>query len=408
MQSIIISKDFKLICKHSPDDLSKHINQYKRNILHELAISHDLNLLFACLCLKISQSYKDIYGKYYYDYLDDWEYEYLKQLHRAYSIGKLWVNIYKDNYDQYIPYGYSLDGKPQLQLVWEKGNNPLMLKKILDAGIDLDNILVDNIPDEYKNILLAYGWSSNDGLRDSKFYPENIWKLNQIKQQFTVTPIHKTPIGLIGKTIVCISDTHWEHKKLHIPGGEILICSGDLCMPWHTDLTEFLLWMGKQAHPYKILIGGNHDRLLEENKTHYLSICKQLNIVYLEDSGIEIEGIKIWGTPWTVKRPKNKNNAFTLERSDLINKWNLIPNDVNILITHCPPYGIGDCNSEYFKGPPYQGGDYGLRKTINRLHNLKLHVFGHQHFGRGLYKSSTGIYFVNAAIALSSSAYVFT
>ena len=88
-------------------------------------------------------------------------------------------------------------------------------------------------------------------------------------------------------------------------------------------------------------------------------------------------------------------------------KWNLIPNDTDILITHCPPYGIGDCNTDFYKGQPYQGGDFGLYKTINRLSHLKIHAFGHQHFGRGLYRGSNGVYFINSAIAEQGSAYVF-
>ena len=391
------------------------IDTLNRTILHKLALDHDLDFLFVCICLGCDQKVRDARGKIFSDYLLEWEYDYIKRRHSAWLIGKAWINVYQESFVSYIPHGYSLNGTPMLSLVWENELGVDSLRKILDSGVDLDNVHIRNaVPtQEYKQVLAEYGWVPTEDLATVQkevdtYYPPEVWDPVERDAQITVKPIGEPEFGSIGKTLVCISDTHWEHRRLHVPGGEFLICSGDLCMPWHKDLADYLLWMGSQTHPYKILVAGNHDKLIQNNKTKYLKICQEQGIIYLEDCGVEIEGIKLWGSPWTPKRPRNKNNAFTLPRKDLMEKWNLIPADTDVLITHCPPYGIGDCNTNFYKGPPYQGGDFGLRKTINRLHNLKVHAFGHQHFGRGLYKSDTGVYFANSAIAHQAAAYVFT
>ena len=64
------------------------------------------------------------------------------------------------------------------------------------------------------------------------------------------------------------------------------------------------------------------------------------NVHYLCDSGLEFEGLKIWGSPYT---PTFGKWNFMRNRGDEIKKhWDLIPSDVDILVTHGPPYGIFD------------------------------------------------------------------
>ena len=413
MYKIIENKDLLALSKLTPEQRSTP-GPNNRTVLHHVANNHDIDFLLACICIGCNQKIRDDSGKLFSDYLEQWEYDYIKQRFEAWRIGKAWVNTYQASFDSYLSYGFSLSGKPMLSLIWDNKLGVETLEQVLEAGVDLDHphIRAAAPPQEYKEVMARYGWvptvnTESVAAEINTYYPPELWSESTRDAQITVSPIGRAPIGVVGKTVVCISDTHWEHRRLHIPGGEFLICSGDLCMPWHKDLTGFLLWMGSQTHTYKILVAGNHDKILQNNKEKYLQICKEQDIIYLEDSGVEIEGIKFWGSPWTPKRPRNKNNAFTLPRRELMNKWNLIPDDTNVLITHCPPYAIGDCNTDFYKGPPYQGGDYGLRKTINRLTQLKIHAFGHQHFGRGMYKSDTGVYFANSAIANNAAAYVF-
>jgi len=55
----------------------------------------------------------------------------------------------------------------------------------------------------------------------------------------------------------------------------------------------------------------------------------------VQDSSINIEGIKIYGSPW---QPSYHDWAFNLERGEAIRKkWDLIPGDTDVLITHGPP-----------------------------------------------------------------------
>ena len=64
------------------------------------------------------------------------------------------------------------------------------------------------------------------------------------------------------------------------------------------------------------------------------------NALYLEDSGIEIDGVRFWGSPWT---PNFMDWAFMLDRDELLyQKWKAIPEHTDVLITHGPPKGIGD------------------------------------------------------------------
>jgi hypothetical protein len=97
---------------------------------------------------------------------------------------------------------------------------------------------------------------------------------------------------------------------------------------------------------------------------------------YLRDSGIEYEGVKIWGSPWT---PAFLHWYFMKNRgADIRKKWDLIPKDTEILITHGPAYGL--CDQVPDEG--YVGCD-DLREIIDKMPNLRLHVFGHIHEGYG-------------------------
>ena len=394
---------------------------YGRTILHRLAQEtpvKNLELLYACIGLGIDQTVKDVTGRVFVDYLEQWEYDYIKQLCDICRLGKLHNNVYY-NIDavpaDWPPNGFLTDGRPIIFKIWEKHLGTALLSTVLEAGVDFDNPAFQAAapPEQYANILARYGWLPRTGPTmnmlpfTNQYYPPTVWKRLPL-EQFKTMPIGTIAEKLFDFAIVCISDTHWIHRNLHIPGGDVLVCAGDVCTPGTYDATDFILWMGSQSHQYKIFVAGNHDRVIENNKAYYTSLFTQCGIIYLEDSGVEIQGIKIWGSPWTSKRPKNKNNAFTLARTDLMRKWNLIPSDTDLLITHCPPFGIGDINGNYFRGASYQSGDPGLRKTVlNRLTKLKLHIFGHQHFGRGIYKLvDRSVYFINCSIPVSGYPYV--
>lgn len=190
--------------------------------------------------------------------------------------------------------------------------------------------------------------------------------------------------------IVCISDTHDFHNEVVIPQGDILIHAGD-CTGWGRmdQFKDFVDWFSGIHYKYKIFIAGNHDWCLFRSKEE----CTKLmtNIIYLEDESIEIEGLKIYGTPW---QPEFCNWAWNLPRNSelLAEKVEKIPNDTNILITHAPPAGILDKTLE--------GESTGcelLLDKLNSLQQLKMHIFGHIHEDYGV-KLEKNITFVNASI----------
>lgn len=176
--------------------------------------------------------------------------------------------------------------------------------------------------------------------------------------------------------IDCISDLHGHYPQLE--GGDLLIVAGDLTSSDACEQhDEFCQWLDSQAYNAKIVIAGNHDNNIDADAINCLRGCH-----YLCDSGTEFEGLKIWGSPWTKKFEGMNPNcmAFTCNtEEELAEKWKLIPDDIDILITHSPPYGVLDWN---FDGK--RCGSESLREFSIGLNNLKLFVFGHLHEAYGM------------------------
>ncbi len=193
--------------------------------------------------------------------------------------------------------------------------------------------------------------------------------------------------------IDCIGCTHGAYPELS--GGDLLIVTGDITA--HDKMPEwvgFFKWLKKQDYKKKILIGGNHDRLLEQCistaeakamgfhelddiTSHYLY---DDSYEYLYNNGTEFEGLKIWGSPHSVwfhgVNPLCK--AFMEKESQLAKRWALIPLDVDILITHTPPYLILDDMPEHLNF-----GSHSLLVELETRLKPKLHVFSHIHEGYG-------------------------
>ena len=181
------------------------------------------------------------------------------------------------------------------------------------------------------------------------------------------------------KTIVAMSDTHGRHYSLEVPDGDVLIHAGDFCR-WGSrrDVDEFVEWFAEFPHEYKIVIAGNHDMALEKYLT-YASIFDrpEYGIKYLGDSWTAIEdGPKIWGSPYT---PPFQHWAFMLEEDALARKFAMIPDDVDVLITHGPPAGVLDFTD--LEGVP--AGSHSLTSRIDEMMHAKdrklVHIFGHIH-----------------------------
>lgn len=185
--------------------------------------------------------------------------------------------------------------------------------------------------------------------------------------------------------IDCLSDLHGYTPTT--PGGDLLIVAGDMtAMDTPKQWEKFYEWLKAQKYRKKIMIGGNHDNFLQSFMTTEASRALDAGIEYdheyLCDNGCEFEGMKIWGSPWTIQFPNQNPEAMAFAvRTEfkLMDKFDSIPEDTNILITHSPPYGIGDMCS---KG---RVGSLALAHKVDSTPNLKLHVFGHIHEGYGVY-----------------------
>jgi Icc-related predicted phosphoesterase len=191
--------------------------------------------------------------------------------------------------------------------------------------------------------------------------------------------------------VVCISDTHGQHKKLALPEGDLLIHAGDATMSGTIpEVASFFKWFEAQPHEHKVFVAGNHDWLFEKDNARARSMVPA-NVHYLEDSEILLkhgqDTYYVWGSP---VQPEFGNWAFNRNQAEIVNHWDLIPDRTDILITHGPPLGILDHN---FFGS--RCGCWDLRRAVWRT-NPKLHVFGHIHESYGEWDEG-GVHFVNAS-----------
>lgn len=226
--------------------------------------------------------------------------------------------------------------------------------------------------------------------------------------------------------IVCISDTHLQHSvhKIKIPDGDMLIHAGDLTICGnYLETAEAGQWLKSLPHKYKVVIAGNHDFLFQSDKQKAkMALDATGELIYLQDETAIVEGIKIYGSPWTPRfydwafqladRRPEEARPFLLKAGDPKypdpdEHWAKIPLETQLLITHGPPYGTldrvirrrprvnplrGDSETTYSE----KTGCVALARRIKELPHLKLHVFGHIHPGHGVERDSQVTY-VNAA-----------
>jgi predicted phosphodiesterase len=202
--------------------------------------------------------------------------------------------------------------------------------------------------------------------------------------------------------IVAISDSHGMHRSLDpLPDGDILIHAGDISnVGGQVDVTDFISWFSHQPHSHKIFISGNHDRSFDPkfNNESFFTTLKPTwlqallmslpkNVHYLENSEVEIEGIRFWGSPWT---PWFHGTywGFNKQRgADIKEVWNQIPHGIDVLITHGPAAHMLD----YVPRSDEYVGCADLRYKIQEIKPL-LHISGHIHEGYGCEYDGETIY----------------
>ena len=205
--------------------------------------------------------------------------------------------------------------------------------------------------------------------------------------------------------ITHISDTHNKHNQLNgkLPGGMLLIHSGDFTSIGRKhEVEKFIEWFGKQDYTHKVFIAGNHDLVFDNealyhNKAAHFEhkvfenlpaegkpdwLIELLNnlpngVHYLENNSLKIEGINIWGSPYSPSF--GYGWGFNKDRgNDIAQCWNEIPADTDIVITHTPIYGYNDRAAN-------TNQNVGCADLYHRLKEVKphLHFAGHIHEAYG-------------------------
>lgn len=207
--------------------------------------------------------------------------------------------------------------------------------------------------------------------------------------------------------IEAISNTHNQHEDLELKGGDILIHSGDATgRGTLEECHKFLEWYSSLLKKYNnvIFTPGNHDFWFEEYPEVSKKYAEQLGITYLNDSGVELEGLYFWGSPvtpwfcdWAFNRLPVRANTYydkrtgvTIGGKSIGPHWDLIPENTDVLITHGPPHMILDYAP--------MGEHVGCEILMDKITKIKpkLHVFGHIHENSG-FKSFNGTLFANAS-----------
>lgn len=167
--------------------------------------------------------------------------------------------------------------------------------------------------------------------------------------------------------IVAISDLHGYLPELQ-SCDVVVICGDIIPLNIQKNYEASLAWLSGPFQSWAlnldckkvIFIAGNHDFVFEQLYNGYVQmmgnnmpttrlyfhserICDTLfqmdntydpKLIYLCDGSYVYQGVKFYGTPWC---PSLKNWAFYGDSKELIKKFENIPADFDVLLTHCPP-----------------------------------------------------------------------
>ncbi len=192
--------------------------------------------------------------------------------------------------------------------------------------------------------------------------------------------------------LVAVSDTHCAHDRVMVPPCDLLIHAGDMTRRGKLDeLVQFCDWFAAQPARHKLFVAGNHDKICERDPGAVRGVAITRGLRYLCDETVEVEGLRIHGSPVT---PWFRGMAFNRSRGPVIaESWAQIPEGLDLLVTHGPPHRIGD---RMVLGANVGCAD--LRERV-RVVAPKLHLFGHIHEGYGSYRDPElpGTRFYNVA-----------
>lgn len=185
--------------------------------------------------------------------------------------------------------------------------------------------------------------------------------------------------------IVAISDLHGNTPK-KLPKADLLVIAGDIIPSLGHDIIQQEIWVNDIFIPYienkaenVVFCPGNHDHFFEDlmknNLEDEFRASLPANVHYLRDNAVTIEGIKIWGSPWS---KEFCGWPFMKQEIGLDEVYSLIPDDVNIILSHGPAKGYCDMMEQYNETEHL--GSASLTNHIKRIQPM--YVFsGHIHSG---------------------------
>lgn len=167
-----------------------------------------------------------------------------------------------------------------------------------------------------------------------------------------------------------------------MPHGDVLVHCGDITAHGHLrEVEAFVAWLAVQPPRHKVFIAGNHDSALENDPAAGHAIAAAAGVIYLDDAGCSIDGVRFWGSPIT---PRHMDWSFMRDPgADIQQHWDLVPDETDVLITHGPPWGILDTLYRQGGGAEHTGCP-SLLASLSRI-RPRLHLFGHIHEGHGVH-----------------------
>lgn len=179
--------------------------------------------------------------------------------------------------------------------------------------------------------------------------------------------------------IRAIADLHGNLPE--IQPCDILLIAGDVCPATDHSLSyqyrwlnkNFRRWLEEVPAEYVVGICGNHDFIGQVG--YGRELLDSLPWIYLEDKWTVVEGIEIYGSPWT---PPFRDWAFMTPEWQLKELYSDIP-PVDILLSHGPPYRILDKSNDN-----EHCGSRELAKWWRKNKpNIQALICGHIHEARG-------------------------
>lgn len=190
--------------------------------------------------------------------------------------------------------------------------------------------------------------------------------------------------------IACISDTHGLFLPEIPDDADIVLHAGDVgpdrnALDWLEG--PFSDWAERVGRPI-YCTWGNHDFFGERGTIFDYPD----NVSFWVDAEAVYNGVKMWFSPWS---NRFGNWAFMESEADLARRWERIPEDTQIIVSHGPPKGYGD--RIFWDGHYQEVGSKSLLDRFLSLPEASLLVCGHIHEAAGRYQPAPGKLVVNAS-----------